>query len=213
MVSLFKSDLNSVCIFLMIEKALSEVLKEHQIFLFQKKCHQVSPFPPKTVQYYSSKNCLAVTNKDIDFDFLWTISSCIWFCDFACLVRSFFAPDPIDKCDLQRMQYASFTLRSLWLSQLNSASQAFWYLHKYFFRLAGEEQAGPSSSSFGIPDKDLFLPVDILQKWFNFFIVKTTQTFHKGINFILKDPIIANYLPWRYIVVDCSCPFGLLPFR
>jgi hypothetical protein len=32
MVSLFKSDLNSVCIFLMIEKALSEVLKEHQIF-------------------------------------------------------------------------------------------------------------------------------------------------------------------------------------
>jgi hypothetical protein len=22
-----------------------------------------------------------VTNKDIDFDFLWTISSCIWFCD------------------------------------------------------------------------------------------------------------------------------------
>jgi hypothetical protein len=26
-----------------------------------------------------------VTNKDIDFDFLWTISSCIWFCDFACL--------------------------------------------------------------------------------------------------------------------------------
>jgi hypothetical protein len=41
------------------------------------------------------------------------------------------------------MQYASFTLRSLWLSQLNSASQAFWYLHKYFFRLAGEEQAGP----------------------------------------------------------------------
>jgi hypothetical protein len=33
-------------------------------------------------------------------------------------------------------------------------------LHKYFFCLAGEEQAGPSSSSFGIPDKDLFLPVD-----------------------------------------------------
>jgi hypothetical protein len=26
-----------------------------------------------------------------------------------------------------------------------------------FFRLAGEEQAGPSSSSFDIPDKDLFL--------------------------------------------------------
>jgi hypothetical protein len=46
-----------------------------------------------------------------------------------------------------------------------------------------------------IPDKDLFLPVDILQKLFNFFIVKTTQTFHKGINFILKDPIIANYYP------------------
>jgi hypothetical protein len=32
-----------------------------------------------------------------------------------------------------------------------------------------------------------------LQKWFNFFIVKTTQTFHKGINFILKDPIIARW--------------------
>ena len=108
---------------------------------------------------------------------LWTISSCIWFCDFACLVRSFLAPDPTDKCDLQRMQYASFMLRSLWLSQLNSASQAFWYLHKYFFRLEGEEQAGP--------DKDLFLPVDILQKWFNFFIVKTTQTFHKGIKTLL----------------------------
>jgi hypothetical protein len=30
-------------------------------------------------------------------------------------------------------------------------------LHKYFLRLAGEEQAGP--------DKDLFLPVDILQKF------------------------------------------------
>jgi hypothetical protein len=58
----------------------------------------------------------------------------------------------------------------------------------------------------------IFLPVDILQKWFNFFIVKTTQTFHKGINFILKDPIIANYLPRRYIV-DCSWPFGLLSFR
>jgi hypothetical protein len=102
------------------------------------------------------------TNKDIDFDFLWTISSCIWFCDFACLVRSFFAPDPIDKCNLQRMQYASYTLRSLWLSQLNSAFQAFCYLHKYFFCLAGEEQAGP--------DKDLFLPVDILQKWLNFLL-------------------------------------------
>jgi hypothetical protein len=50
-------------------------------------------------------------------------------------------------------------------------------LHKYFFRLAGEEQAGP--------DKDLFLPVDILQKWFNFFIVKTTQTFYKGIKTLL----------------------------
>jgi hypothetical protein len=25
------------------------------------------------------------------------------FVTFACLVRSFFAPDPIDKCDLQRM--------------------------------------------------------------------------------------------------------------
>jgi hypothetical protein len=64
-----------------------------------------------------------------------------------------------------------------WLSQLNSASQTFWYLHKYFFRLEGEEQAGP--------DKDLFLPVDILQKLFNFFIVKTTQTFHKGIKTLL----------------------------
>jgi hypothetical protein len=42
-----------------------------------------------------------------------------------------------NRCDLQRMQYASFMLRSLWLSQLNSASQAFWYLHKYFFRLEG----------------------------------------------------------------------------
>jgi hypothetical protein len=52
---------------------------------------------------------------------------------------------------------------NLWLSQLNSASQAFWYLYKYSFRLSGEEQAGP--------DKDLFLPVDILQKWLNFFIV------------------------------------------
>ena len=62
-------------------------------------------------------------------------------------------------------------------------------------------------------DKDLFLPVDILQKWFNFFIVKTTQNFHKGINFILKDPIIANYLLRRYIVDDCSWPFELLSFR
>jgi hypothetical protein len=47
-----------------------------------------------------------------------------------------------------------------------------WHCYKQrhrFFRLAGEEQAGPSSSSsFGIPDKDLFFPVDILQKWFNF---------------------------------------------
>jgi hypothetical protein len=50
----------------------------------------------------------------------------LWLC---MPVRSFFAPDPIDKCDLQRMQYASFMLRSLWLSQLNSASQAFWYLN------------------------------------------------------------------------------------
>ena len=76
------------------------------------------------------------------------------------------------------MQYASYaTITVTWLSQLNSASQAFWYLHKYFFHLAGEEQAGP--------DKDLFLPVDILQNWFNFFIVKTTQTFHKGIKTLL----------------------------
>jgi hypothetical protein len=59
----------------------------------------------------------------------------------------------------------------------------------YSENTGGEEQAGPSSSSFCIPDKDLFLPVDILKKLFNFFIVKTTQTFHKGINFILKDPI------------------------
>jgi hypothetical protein len=134
--------------------------------------------------------------------------SCFYNKKVKSFLQNVYWKEEVDKCDLQRMQYASFTLRSLWLSQLNSASQAFWYLHKYFFRLADADLnndtiCGLLSCKFNQnqccyeyqtsgPDKDLFLPVDILQKLFNIFIVKTIQTFRIVVLSIGKIPVFSE---------------------